>query len=229
MIVGNGLIARAFAEFKDDARYVFFGSGVSNSLCQSSEEFDRELLMVEDSINDNQDKIFIYFSTTSIQDPSMLNSMYVKHKKNIECFIMSNATTYCIFRLSNVVGKSNNKNTVLNFLFQHLKENDQFDLWKNSTRNLIDIHDVVTIVKAVLQKHEYQNKIINIANRHSYKVTEIVSVIEKYLGRKGVYNLVDKGEPYQINVDYIEDIIAKKNILFDSDYLLRLLNKYYSK
>jgi nucleoside-diphosphate-sugar epimerase len=228
MVIGNGLIAKAFAEFRHDDNYLFFCSGVSNSLCRDKEAFDREVNLVKQSIRENQNKKFLYFSTTSIEDPSMTESLYVQHKLAIEQIISSSCPDYCIFRLSNVVGNSSNKYTVLNFLFNSLNNGQEFELWNNSNRNLIDVDDVVAIIKELLAEKICHNKIINIANSNSYPVPEIVAVIEQYLSKKGKYVAVEKGMSYAVNTDYIKSIINKLDIKFEHDYILKLLCKYYS-
>ena len=65
MIVGNGLIAKAFDNFKDD-KVIIFASGVSNSLEQRKQEFDRENIL-SNVINENPEKI-VYFSTCYFND-----------------------------------------------------------------------------------------------------------------------------------------------------------------
>jgi nucleoside-diphosphate-sugar epimerase len=227
MIIGNGLIAKAFEEFKDDDRYLFFCSGVSNSLCTDKAAFERELNMVNKYIAENTEKKFLYFSTTSIEDPSMKESMYVKHKLEIEAIIAHSCKDYCIFRLSNVVGKSPNKFTVLNFLYNSIHSNEPFNLWKNSNRNLIDIDDVVTIIQYLLANNKCNNETINIASNDSYDVTHIVSLIEQHLNKKADYTLMEKGTKYSVDTSSINDAIQLLNIHFGAGYISQLLQKYY--
>ncbi|HTN17105.1 MAG TPA: NAD-dependent epimerase/dehydratase family protein [Chitinophagaceae bacterium] len=227
MVIGNGLIATAFKEFENDDRFVFFCSGVSNSLCREQNEFDRETRLVEKALDENKEKEIIYFSTTSVEDPSMKDSLYVAHKLAIEQLIQNTARHYCIFRLSNVVGKSSNQHTILNFLFNNINTGRPFELWKNSSRNFIDVADVVIIVKELLRREMDHNMTINIAHGTSYGVPTIVSIIESYLGKKGNYTIVDKGVSYAIDISYWKDIIADQQRASDSDYISSLLRKYY--
>ena len=67
MIVGNGLIAKAFDNFKDD-KVIIFASGVSNSLEQRKQEFDREENILSNVINENPEKKIVYFSTCYFND-----------------------------------------------------------------------------------------------------------------------------------------------------------------
>ena len=55
MIVGNGLIAKAFDNFKDE-KSLFNCVGVSNSFEQRKQEFDREENILSNLINENPEK-----------------------------------------------------------------------------------------------------------------------------------------------------------------------------
>ena len=229
MVIGNGLIARAFAGYQADDQYLFFCSGVSNSMCQDPAEFEREKDLLSKSIIEHPEKTLIYFSTCSIIDPSMRNSMYVKHKLALEYHIQSLAKQYYIFRLSNVVGHTANKSTILNFLFNAVKSGHSFQLWQNSTRNLIDVDHTALIVRAAIESGIGKQTIINIANPNSYDVLYIVSEIEQFLGTKAAYELVEKGEQFRIPIPEIEPVIKVLRIDFDHGYLRQLLTKYYPR
>lgn len=227
MLVGNGLIAKAFQEFQEDDRFLFFCSGVSNSQCKEPVQFEREKQLLSESISGNPDKILIYFSTCSIIDPSMRESMYVNHKLEIEHIIAQTCAFYYIFRLSNVVGKTPNPNTVLNFFYNAINTEKTFDLWRHSSRNLIDVEDASRIILRLIETDGKLNSIINVANPHSYDVTYIVAEIERYLNKKGNYRSVDKGVRFSIPIPDIKPFIDTLAIDFEHQYLPRLLEKYY--
>ncbi len=99
MVIGNGLIANSFCKaYGNDPKVLVFASGVSNSRCTDVKEFQREFQLVKD--NSNFNGLFIYFSTCSIEDPSLRNSQYIKHKNKIELYISQNITNYLKIRLS---------------------------------------------------------------------------------------------------------------------------------
>lgn len=66
MVIGNGMIANRFTNYKDDKEIVIFASGVSNSKNINKENFKKEFLLLEDIIKANPDKVITYFSTCSI-------------------------------------------------------------------------------------------------------------------------------------------------------------------
>ena len=124
MIVGNGLIASSFKSyFEDDPSVIIFASGVSNSAELDCEAFLRERKMLEEALA--LDKYICYFSTCSVNDPELLNSPYVAHKKEMEA-VVSAAGDYAIFRLPQVVGKTPNPNTLTNYIYNQVTSEKNF-------------------------------------------------------------------------------------------------------
>ncbi|MBP6455165.1 MAG: hypothetical protein KA275_00440, partial [Chitinophagaceae bacterium] len=70
MLVGNGLIAKKFLNYLKDDNFLIFASGVSNSKNANTDEYIKEINLLEKSIQINKEKILVYFSTCSINDPS---------------------------------------------------------------------------------------------------------------------------------------------------------------
>ncbi len=228
MVIGNGLIAKQFLpNYKDSREVLIFASGVSNSKCVEMKEYEREFDLVTESLNKYPNLHFVYFSTCSIYDPSELNSKYVLHKKKVEKLISDNCRSFHIFRVSNLVGNSNNYNTVLNFFFHKIIKQVPFVLWENASRNLIDIDDMFAITNAIIKDKYEINSSINIANPISYSAKTIVNNIELYLGKTGIFTIEQKGEAFNINLKNIEAYIKKLEIQFNEDYLKKLLLKYY--
>jgi hypothetical protein len=131
-IVGNGDVASVLTDRED---LTFFASGVSNSSCNDTDEFLREidLLMKQD-----KSKRLVYFSTLSIYDKK---TPYTTHKKAMEAFIKKSFNKWCIIRLGNITW-GNNPNTFINFLknnpnapirdeWKYLCNFLEFDYWIN--------------------------------------------------------------------------------------------------
>jgi nucleoside-diphosphate-sugar epimerase len=228
MVIGSGLVARAFNSYENNRDYLIFASGVSNSSSSEIFSFIREEEMLVSALNENPEKIFIYFSTCSIYDVSLNNSAYVKHKLRMENIIVQSDLKYCIFRLSNLAGYSKNPNTVLNYFVQHISSGNFFYLWKNSYRNIIDIQDAFKVCDYILTNGLFTSNIINIANSNNYSVQVIVSCIEHFLGKKGNYELIERTSNPIINIDDVKNIFSMLNITFDANYLERIIHKYFS-
>ena len=227
MVIGNGLLANGFEKYKNNPSVVLFCSGVSNSLCTDISEYERERKLLSETISNNSNSTFVYFSTCSIYEKSPNDNKYVAHKLETESFIQDHCSKYLIVRLSNVVGKTKNPNTVINFLFNAIYNNAHFTLWEHAYRNLIDVDDVAKIVSHIIDSNLFSNEIINVANVRSVSVPALVSKIEAALGRKGNYEMVSLGKPFDINTYPILPIINLLNIKFDESYTEQLLKKYY--
>jgi nucleoside-diphosphate-sugar epimerase len=229
MVVGNGMIAKEFENYREDDSVIIFASGVSDSTSTDSKAFEREEKLITETQNAHKEKLFVYFSTCSIDDHSMLGSAYVNHKIKMEDLVMNNHTPFIIFRLTNPIGRTNNTHTVVNYFIKNVREYHEFVVWKNAKRNLIDIDDLYLICNHILQQGSFKNSVVNIANPENYPVSFIVNSIEKYFSITGNYTLLDKGGAPAINTAAIEPLFRKFNISFDEHYLDRLLQKYFPK
>jgi len=227
MVIGTGMIGKRFEAYQNDDRFVIFASGVSNSKNRIDAAYNREIQLLEKTIEEHQDKTIVYFSTCSLYDPEEEHSPYVAHKKNVEHIVHSSCQRFSIFRVSNLVGRSNNPNTVLNFFVYHIRNQINFDLWTNASRNLLDIDDMYSIVDYILRGELHINAVTNIANPSSYKVTEIVAAIEKRWQVQANYVPIPKGSTFNIDISAISEIIKQLKIPFPGDYLAKLLEKYY--
>lgn len=226
MVIGRGMLAKAFTNYTENNDVIIFASGVSNSQEINDDAFEREKKLLQDHIILFQDATFVYFSTCSITDPSMVNSRYVNHKIEMESLIQQYHKKFHIFRLPQVVGKTNSP-TIIHFLYDKITQNKSFDIWRKSSRNLIDVQDVVKIVDFILNNSLYCNEIINIASPFSISVQEIVHIIEKITQKKAKYQLLEKGASYDIDISKIVQILPSVNIQFDDNYTGKIIEKYY--
>jgi nucleoside-diphosphate-sugar epimerase len=227
MVIGNGMVAKRFEAYRTNEQFLIFASGVSNSKIINPEAYERELVLLKRSIAENREKTLVYFSTCSIYDPGEENSKYVLHKKRIERLIEEDHKQFHIFRVSNLVGRSENRNTILNFYVHHILGGVNFDLWTNATRNLIDIDDVYRIVDHVLKGGIAKNRVINIANTENYSTQEIIIAIEGLWRTKANYIPIQKGHAFDIDLSVTRPIMNELGIHFGKNYLTNLLRKYY--
>ena len=229
MVIGNGMIAKKFKSYLNQEAFTIFASGVSDSTNTDTDAFEREKKLVADTIKNNKGKLFVYFSTCSIYDHSMQESAYVQHKIKMENFIMKSDISFIIFRLTNPIGKTNNTHTLVNYFIKTITEKQKFAVWKNASRNIIDIDDLYLVCNEILQQKFFINSIVNIANPQNYAVGFIIEAIEKHFHIKGQYTLVDKGGGPIINTTAVESLFTKFNINFDNHYLSNLLQKYFPR
>ncbi|SUX46934.1 NAD-dependent epimerase/dehydratase family protein [Chryseobacterium indoltheticum] len=226
MIVGNGLIASLFVD-NDDENVIFFASGVSNSLETRVEEFLREENLIKNTISENTDKVFVYFSTCSIYDSSKTGSDYVLHKLKMEQLIKKSCPQFLILRVSNAVGKGGNPNLLMNYIVKAVKNDETINVHTQATRNLIDVDDIRNVTFDLL-KQQSLNKIINVAYSKNYSILEIVEVVEKFYHKKININLLKSGSGYDINIPEIEQYFIEINQVGKDIYLYNILQKHFN-
>ena len=225
MIVGKGLIASLFVN-TDKENVIFFASGVSNSLETRTEEFLREENLIKDTITENKEKIFVYFSTCSIYDSSKTCSDYVLHKLKIEQQIKKSCKQFIILRVSNAVGKGGNPNLLMNYIVKAVKNNETINVHTKATRNLIDVDDIRNITFDILESKQL-NRIVNVAYIKNYSVIEILEIVERFYNKKVNINLIKSGSGYDINAPEIEQYFKENNQLNKEIYLYNILHKYF--
>lgn len=227
MIIGNGLVASAFKSyFGDDADLIVFASGVSNSRERRGEEFLREKQMLMECMR--YEKFTLYFSTCSVNDPELLDTPYVVHKKEMETLVRS-AKDHAIFRLPQVVGKTPNPNTLTNYIYQQIISGSNFQVWRYAKRNLIDIDDVASIVSYLVRSSLANGTTTNVASPFSISIPLLVSVFELVLGKKANYELIDAGGTYSIDLGLATEAANRSGVDFDETYIEKLIRKYYGE
>lgn len=227
MIIGNGLIAKALKSI-DRENILFFASGVSNSLETRDSEFEREGSLLKSTIENNPEKIFIYFSTCSIYDSSKNNSYYVLHKLKMEQMIADLCEQYYILRISNAVGKGGNPNLLVNYLVASVENKTKITVHTKATRNLIDVVDVNNITQEIINNFSF-NQIINLAYIQNFSVIEITETISDVLQSEPILYLQNEGSGYEIEVSKIESYFKRNNLNDKQQYLRNLISKYYQK
>lgn len=232
MIIGSGLIARAFEmDYLNTNEVVIFASGVSNSQCSDTKEYERENMMIKDALTQYEHAKFVYFSTTSIFDEDLQESPYVKHKCNIENFLLTHPTSsrVLILRLPIVAGVTSNKHTLLNFLFDKISSGKEFKVFAKAFRNIIGIEDIVKICNILINSNALMGCAVNVCNPKSIKMTDLVPLIEVIVGKKAIFSLVNTGGGQaQIDMGEAEPFVQLSGVEFGQDYIFDTLKKYYS-
>jgi nucleoside-diphosphate-sugar epimerase len=228
MVIGNGLMAQTFSSYEKNESILIFASGVSNSTEIDDREFQRETELLKQTILKYPSYTIVYFSTCSIDDPTVRDRPYIKHKLRLEQYIKKRASNYLILRVSNVVGDLGNPHTILNFLHDAIDEGVKIEVWSQARRNIIDKADCLYIVEELLKKNE-KNKTINIASRESVLVTDIVKQIELFLQKKVNGVFIDKGIELDIDVSDINEELVTLDLRNGkgNEYIYTLLKKYY--
>lgn len=226
MIIGKGLVANAFEKYRSREDIVIFASGVSNSFEQNSEAFLREEELLKESLLKFRSSLFVYFGTCSVYDPSAVASAYDQHKLKMEKIVREIASSYIIFRLPQIVGRSKNNSTLLNYLYDKIASGKFFELWDGAVRYLVDIDDVVRFVSFVIDDANRSDVILNFYTVPC-KVLDIVTCLETIVGRKAVYKRINRGLPYSIPLLESDLTVFEAGIVVDEHYVENVLFKYY--
>jgi nucleoside-diphosphate-sugar epimerase len=228
MIIGSGLLARTFSQecsHRDDV--CIYAAGVSNSSCKDAHEFERERQRLLAALKQTgRDTTFVYFGTCSVADPEAYDTPYVQHKLAME-HLVSKHPHYLILRLPQVAGKTPNPHTLLNYLYARISRSESFTLWRNARRNIIDVEDVFAIARELFNDDKMRNAAINIANPVSYSMPDIIQAMEYAVGKTAIYEIVERGSGYPINIDLIHPILDRIPIRFEERYLDHVIRKYY--
>ena len=208
MVVGDGMIASAFIKAgADNWPCIIFASGVSNSMETEHSEYLKEENLLNSYSDLNQR--LVYFSTVSVFDPSLAGNPYILHKLKLEQIIEDKFKSFLIVRLPIVVGRSTNKHTLTNFLYNSLVRGDKFYIYQNASRYLLDLDDVVRLTSILIEKTTSNQK-INLVFDDKVSVIEIVEILKKISGKNGNYEIIPAGSDYKIDNSLANTVIQLK-------------------
>lgn len=221
-IIGQGLMARSFESAYFNKDVLILASGVSNSKETRVSEFSREFDLVSSEITNNKGRTVIYFSTCSTDFKD--DTPYILHKLKIEKLLASKCDTYHIFRLPQVVGFVKNQ-TLISYFINSIVNNLEINIQSKSSRDLIDVDDVVRIVSYLVNNNICLNSVVNIATGNSVPTYDIFSYILKFSGLDVNCFLLDIGEEQKTDSSFLRNNIPN-DIIFEDNYWKDILNKY---
>ena len=230
-IKGKGFVAKNFKKtlaFLKKNNTIVYAAGISNSKTKNKSHLKREFNEIKNFKNHINNKMLVYISTCSVSDDSRNKSLYVKNKIKIEYFIKKNFKKFIILRLPELVGKSKNPNTLMNFFFNKIKNKKKIKIFSGVERNLLDIDDAVKISKFIIKNKKNYNRTFNIMNKYFYNPEKIVKVFEKTLKIKANYVIIKKKKKkWKMNYKQIHKITDQAKINFDKNYCKKIIKKYY--
>lgn len=222
MVIGQGLLAKAFNRYKDSNKVLIFASGVSNSRENDLAMFEREHAML--SSYSNTDLKLIYFSTISVVDESLKESLYVQHKLSMEKYIAENFKNYIVFRLPNVIGHTTNKHTFFNSIRESILTNQRVKVLSNATRYLIDVDDLTEYLPQLIE--EENRKVINVCFNNKTSVQELTEMMGDALHTPYKIELVEGGNDYEVASSTFLSYINSDAVGLQENYNYIIVNKY---
>jgi UDP-2-acetamido-2,6-beta-L-arabino-hexul-4-ose reductase len=221
ILIGNGMLAKAFMQAhagSDDL--LLFCSGVSNSGTTSTGDFEREKLLLLDSLRRYPHLKCIYFSSCAA---SPTHNFYYRHKQAMQDLVQASAQRYLIVRLPQVVGLTKNA-TLVRFIAHSIKTRTPITVFKGARRNLIDVDDVVRLT---LHLAGLGNMVINVTNANMVPVEEIISMVSCILGAE---TAICSGPSIAEGPDYdghaLKTLIGVDDPIYASGYNMATLTKY---
>ena len=227
MIIGSGLVASALKQSFSGEECCVYAAGVSNSGCTDATEFSRERARLTEALASHAETDrFLYFGTCSVSDPGAAQTGYVQHKLAMEALVRDHPR-HLILRLPQVAGHTPNPHTLLNFFYARISRSEKFAIWERSTRNVLDIADIATLVGHLVLREGAVGETINVANPNSIPVSDIVAEMEKVVGKPAVFETRASGSSYVIDCARTEAAIRQSGVNLQGNYLERVLKKYY--
>lgn len=215
MVIGNGLIANAFSEFKNIDNIIIFASGVSNSLETNEKEFEREVDLLKSC---DYNKKLIYFSSVNLFE----DRDYFRHKKNMEKTIKSLFNDYLIIRISQLIGNGGNENNLFNYFKNSIINETEITINKNAYRSLIDVDDLVEITKVLA----YYRGTLNFSHIESVTALRLYNLISEKLNKTTKTNIEDGLEGYLIKNSPQINFAMEVTKLDIIGYTKKIIDKY---
>lgn len=228
MIVGSGMMARAFAAFRDAGNVLIFASGVSNSTANDLSAFVRERQLLEDARKTYPDALLVYFGTCSADDPDRAGTPYVRHKLAMESLVATIGGSWLTLRLHLAIGREGSPTTFAQFLYDRITRGEHFEVWSRAIRYPIDVDDVVRIATRLISDPVLRDRTINIGLRR-YSALEFVRAMERAVGLAARFTLVEKGQSLELRCPEAAAVADRLSLDYGEDYLERVLRKYFGK
>jgi len=223
MIIGDGLLGRSFLNSNQNYNdIVIFASGVSDSLNSNESSFEREKLLVLNTLKEYKTYKFVYFSSVLA---GVIDNNYYNHKIDIEELIKTHSDNYIIFRVPQIIGSVGNKHNLFNHIKNLIENNQEVIVYNNVYRALLDVDDLVNLVNYF--KDTITCKTINISNIEKITVLDIVNIISNQLKITPNIKIVDvEGDNWTDDNDIIVDNAIKNLGISRTQYTNNIIKKY---
>jgi len=228
VIVGRGMMAKAFAAFAGRDDVVIFASGVSDSLEANPQAFHRERELLLQTRAAKPHALIVYFGTCSVHDPDRIDTPYVRHKLQMEALLKDAPDSWLVLRLPLALGPGQRSPTLGNFLHRRISNDESFEVWSGSTRYPIDVEDVVRIAARLIDDTSNWNRVIEVALR-PFPVLDFVRAMERITGKTARYTLLPKGKHYEIPCPEVARLADVLQLDYSPAYLERVLRKYFAQ
>ena len=99
---------------------------------------------------------------------------------------------------------------------------------KNFKRNVLDIDDVLKVIKIIIKENNDDNKVVTLSNKFNIEPMDIVKIFEKKMNKLGRYKIKKvKKQIWTLNYEKNAYYFKKAKIRFNRNYLSKTISKYY--
>ncbi|BFU42715.1 NAD-dependent epimerase/dehydratase family protein [Krasilnikovia sp. MM14-A1004] len=239
-IIGTGFLAQHLRPLAD--RYpatVVLAAGVSWAAGTSADDFAREAtLLAEVAEKCRADgRRLLFFSTAAsgmygaVTGPGREDvpvtpcTPYGAHKLALEEQLRASGAEHLILRLGHLVGPQQPGHQLIPALVRQMREG-RVRLHSGAARDLIDVHDVVTIIDRLLGL-DLHAETVNVASGVAVPVERIVDHLEQRLGLSVQRDYREVGVRHVISVEKLRRLVPDvRRLRFDNDYFRRVLDAY---
>jgi nucleoside-diphosphate-sugar epimerase len=219
-IVGNGFLARHLRPIaRRHSDVVALAAGVSWAANTSEDAFAREIDLVREMAGRcrARGRTLLFFSTSSAAvygadrpgretDPPVPRSPYGAHKLGIERWLRDSGTDHLVLRLAHVVGPGQPPHQLLPSLVGLIRAGRTVQVQRGATRDLIGVHDVRTVIDAMLARG-VRGQTVNVATGTAVPVVEVVDYLERRLGVTARREYVDGGAAHLVSIDKLRALL----------------------
>ena len=115
-------------------------------------------------------------------------------------------------------------------LLKTLEENPGFSHRDLAKKLGISLGKVNYCLNKLIEKGSLKiNNFRNSENKLAYPMAEIVSAMERVVGKRAVYEVVERGSEYLIDTGAMSLVLDQAGVKFGSDYLVKTINNYYGE
>lgn len=239
-ILGSGMIARAFAPYKDEfPDTVVFACGVPGATNINQTAKARELMALYSAILRrcaDDGKRLVYFSSGAVYGngaPMPWNEAallvpyteYGQHKLVCETLIRNANIPYLILRLGNLVGENQNRAQLVPSLIKQIRTGNA-TVHLRATRDLMDVDDMAAILAGLLRTQSDVQEVINVASGFPVPVGVIAYSLRALMGKSAavIEMTPDVGDQQWFDITHLKDRLPET--AFDSAYFIHVLEKY---
>lgn len=226
MISGRGLIAKEFQKQSPEyswGEFHIFASGVSNSSSPDLSSLKKERGEIENLLLAG--KKLVYFSTMSILGKKSRETLYCRHKIEIERQVLSHLGR--VVRLPLVAGKVGSNPTLLNHFTRLLDANSEVTIHKDAVRNLVDVEHLPALVAKWIEE-DPEGSVLPVSSPFDITSFEIAKILRGLRNSESTLVLTEGGEGYPNFFNSVSDLYRNIGMIFDSSYNRQLLGKYFS-